>query len=95
MHGDEDAAAAGMEWWHFRELGSHLTTVDVVTGRTGGLPILAFDSDSNASARVVRAHHGPRGQHVEPLAKEVEFAEPVGLGFRPVGQWGALETLPP
>ena len=95
MHGDEHAAAAGMEWRHVLEPGSHLAPVDVIAGRAGGLPILALDSDSDPSARVVCAHHGPRGQHVEPLAKEVEFAEPVGLGFRPVGQRRVLETLPP
>ena len=57
--------------------------------------ILSLHAGPDPLAGVVRSDHGPLREHVAPLLKEDELAELVCLGFRRVGRWRKLETLPP
>jgi len=63
-----------MEGRHRLELGSHLTPVEWVAGRTGWPSFLSFDSSTDSLASVVRPHHRPIREHVAPLRKQGEFA---------------------
>src|SRR5690349_10187805 len=84
VHRHEDAAAAGMERRHRRELGPHLTSVEWVARQTGWPLILSLHPDAESVASVVRPHHGPIREHVEPLTKHDELALPVRLCLRAV-----------
>ena len=84
MQRHEDATATGMERRHRIELGSNLTPVERVACQTGWLPTLSLHPDAESLASVVRAHHSPIREHVEPLTKKDELALPVRLRLRAV-----------
>jgi hypothetical protein len=84
MQRHEDAAAAGMEGRHRIEPAAHFTPVERVACQTGWLPILSLHPDAESLASVVRPHHSPIREQVDPFTKKGKLALPVRRCLRAV-----------
>ena len=91
----EHAAAARMKGRHRIELGAHFARIERLARGAWQAHVLARDPSSEPLTREVRAHGGPVGEHIAPLDKQSELAEPIGLRVGRVRRRGSMETLPP
>ena len=90
----EHAAAAGMKGWYRIEFRPDFVRIEGLARGAWQARVLANDPGSNPLTGVVGAHGRTAGEHVEPLGKQIEFAEPIRLRFRCVRRRDAVEALP-
>jgi hypothetical protein len=84
-----------MKGRHRVELGSHFARIERLARGAWQAYVLALDPSSEPLTREVRVHGGPVGEHIAPLDKQSEFAEPIGLRVGRVRRRGLVETFPP
>jgi hypothetical protein len=84
-----------MKGRHRVELGSHFARVERLARGAWQADVLALDPSSAPLTHEVRVHGGPVGEHIAPLDKQSELAEPIGLRVRRVRRRDFVETFPP